>query len=177
MIRYFLPLAILVVVAGLFWVGLGLNPTVVPSPLVGKPVPEFTLPTLEADRGPFSHTDLRGRTTMVHVWATWCESCRAEHPLLMTFARRGLVPIVGLNYKDEDEAARRWLAHAGDPYELNLVDADGRVGIDWGVYGTPETFIVDRDGVIRFKQVGPLTERVIENELVPLLRLLEGSGE
>lgn len=177
MTRYFLPLGILAAVTALFWVGLSLNPALVPSPLIGQPAPEFELPLLGDEQRTFSREDLKGRVTMVHVWATWCVSCRAEHPTLTAFARRGLVPIIGLNYRDERAAALDWLRVLGDPYELVLYDPAGRVGIDWGVYGTPETFIVDRDGVIRFKHVGPLTPELIDSHIVPLLaRLAEDSA-
>ena len=171
--RYFAPLAVLLLVAGLFWVGLGLQPGVVPSPLIGKPAPAFELPLLDDPARTFRHTDLVGRVTLVHVWATWCVVCRAEHPTLLAFARRGIVPVVGYNYRDDRELAREWLAEAGNPYELTLFDPAGDVAIDWGVYGTPETFVVDRDGVIRYKHVGPLTDALIERELMPLIQSLE----
>ena len=173
--RYFAPLAVLLLVAGLFWVGLGLQPGVVPSPLIGKPAPAFELPLLDDPARTFRHTDLAGRVTLVHVWATWCVVCRAEHPTLLAFARRGIVPVVGYNYRDDRELAREWLAEAGNPYELTLFDPAGDVAIDWGVYGTPETFVVDRAGVIRYKHVGPLTDALIERELMPLLESL-GAG-
>ncbi len=173
--RFFAPLALMLALGALFWAGLGSDPTVVPSPLVGKPMPAFTLSTLDDPTDSVSRDDLHGRVFMLHVWATWCESCRAEHPTLLAFSQRGLVPIVGLNYKDERDAARRWLVRAGDPYTMNLFDGDGRVGIDWGVYGTPETFIVDAEGIIRYKHVGPLDPARIEDELVPLLQEL-GAG-
>ena len=172
MIRYFLPLVLVVAVGALLWVGLGLNPSVVPSPLIGKPAPEFSLPLLDDDDARFTHADLRGRVTLVHVWATWCEFCRAEHPLLLDFAQSGIVPIVGYNYKDDRELARQWLARAGNPYERVLFDPAGTVAIDWGVYGTPETFVVDADGIIRYKHVGPLTPALIESELMPVLQSL-----
>ena len=174
--RYFLPLAVLALIAGLFWVGLGLQPGVVPSPLVGKPAPAFELPLLDDPTRTFRHTDLGGRVTLVHVWATWCVVCRAEHPTLLAFARRGLVPVVGYNYKDDRALAQQWLTEAGDPYELTLFDPAGDVAIDWGVYGTPETFVVDRAGIIRYKHVGPLTDALIERELLPLLESLGVRG-
>ena len=173
--RYFLPLAVLVGVTVLFWVGLGLQPAVVPSPLIGKPAPAFELPLLDRPDRTFSQADLVGQVTLVHVWATWCVVCRAEHPTLLAFARRGLVPVVGYNYKDDRDLARQWLAEAGNPYALTLFDPAGAVALDWGVYGTPETFVVDADGIIRYKHVGALTDTVIERELVPLIESL-GAG-
>lgn len=174
--RYFLPLMVLLAVGALFWAGLGLQPTVVPSPLIGKPVPEFALPLLDDAAQTFTNAELKGRVSIVHVWATWCVTCRAEHPTLLAFARTGRVPVIGFNYKDDRALARRWLASAGNPYELNVFDETGAVAIDWGVYGTPETFVVDHDGIIRFKHVGPLTDELIASELLPLLDAL-GAGQ
>ena len=173
--RHFLPLIVVLAVGGLFWVGLGLQPALVPSPLVGQTVPEFELPLLEDAERTFTHVDLQGRVSLVHVWATWCVTCRAEHPTLLAFARTERVPVVGLVYKDDRTLALRWLATAGNPYSLNLFDEAGAVAIDWGVYGTPETFVVDRDGVIRYKHVGPLTDALIARELLPLIDALEAA--
>lgn len=174
--RYFLPLMVLLAIGALFWVGLGLQPALVPSPLIGKPVPEFELPLLDDEARTFTHEGLKGRVSLVHVWATWCVTCRAEHPTLLAFARSGRVPVIGFNYKDERALAKRWLETLGDPYELTVFDAPGTVAIDWGVYGTPETFVVDQDGVIRYKHVGPLTDELITRELLPLLDSL-GAGQ
>lgn len=171
----FLPLALLAAVGLLFWVGLSLNPTLVPSPLIGQPAPAFDLPRLGASDERFTTQDLRGRVTMIHVWASWCVTCRAEHSTLAAFAERGVVPVIGFNYRDQEPAARRWLETLGNPYELVVVDADGRVGTDFGVYGTPETFIVDHEGIIRYKHVGPLTESLIESHIMPLLAQLEAA--
>lgn len=173
--RYFLPLAVLLAVGALFWVGLGLQPALVPSPLIGQPVPEFELPRLDDADQTFTHADLKGRVSMVHVWATWCVTCRAEHPTLLAFARTGRVPVIGFNYKDDRALALRWLASVGDPYVLNVYDEAGTVAIDWGVYGTPETFLVDQEGVIRYKHVGPLTDELIARELLPLIDALEAA--
>lgn len=171
----FLPLVILAAIGLLFWVGLSLNPTLVPSPLIGQPAPAFDLPHLGASDERFTAQDLRGRVTMIHVWASWCVTCRAEHSTLTAFARRGVVPIIGFNYRDQELAARHWLETLGNPYERVIVDADGRVGTDWGVYGTPETFIVDRQGIIRYKHVGPLTDELIESHIMPLLAQLRAA--
>lgn len=172
MLRYFLPLLLLAAITALFYAGLRLNPGEVPSPLVGKPAPEFELELLDDPGRTFTHTDLRGQVTLVHVWATWCVTCRAEHPTLMEFAARGVVPVIGFNYKDERADALRWLDTLGDPYRLTVYDPRGAAGLDWGVYGTPETFVVDADGIIRYKHIGPLTEEIIEQTLLPLLREL-----
>jgi cytochrome c biogenesis protein CcmG/thiol:disulfide interchange protein DsbE len=171
--RYLVPLGIFVLLVVLLGVGLTLNPREVPSPLINKPAPEFTLPRLEAQGQTIGTTDMRGKVWLLNVWASWCVSCRAEHPLVMDLARTGAVEIVGLNYKDENDAAREWLQRHGNPYTVSAVDADGRVGIDWGVYGVPETFVVDRSGTIRYKQIGPLTREVIEKKVLPLVRQLE----
>lgn len=173
--RYFLPLVVMALIGLLFWVGLGLQPALVPSPLIDRPVPEFSLPLLQDADQSFTHEQLRGRTTLVHVWATWCVSCRAEHPTLLAFARRGLAPVVGLNYRDDRDAALRWLAVLGDPYERTMYDPSGTAAIDWGVYGTPETFIVDAEGIIRYKHIGPLTEEIIDTQVVPLVRSLQAA--
>ena len=169
--RFLLPLALFLVLAGFLAVGLRLNPREVPSPLVGKPAPDFHLPQLHAVNASFSPQDMRGKVWLLNVWASWCVSCKREHPVLVELARRNLVPLVGLNYKDDPAAGRRWLdEHGGDPYALSAVDADGRVGIDYGVYGVPETFLIDRNGVIRHKHIGPLTVEVFEEVLMPLIK-------
>ncbi len=169
--RYLIPLAVFVVLVGFLAVGLRLNPREVPSPLVGKPAPAFELARLGAPEQRVAHTDLRGRPWVLNVWASWCLPCLAEHPLVGELARSG-VTVVGLNYKDKTEDATRWLARHGDPYALVLVDGDGAVGIDWGVYGVPETFIVDKDGIIRHKHIGPITREALRDDILPLLRRL-----
>jgi cytochrome c biogenesis protein CcmG/thiol:disulfide interchange protein DsbE len=175
-VRYLTPLVLFLALAGLLYKGLALNPREVPSPLIGKPAPEFTLPELKDTSRQLSHSDFLGKVSLLNVWATWCVSCRAEHPLLMQLARQG-VTIYGLDYKDSREDAKRWLQRFGDPYVANAFDADGRVGIDWGVYGTPETFVIDQNGIIRHKHIGPLTEEAIQREILPLIQQLkEGKG-
>ncbi len=170
---YLLPVAIFAVVAlALAW-GLSRDASVLPSALLDKPVPEFELPPIPGrDNHGFSRQDLGGRPMLVNVWASWCVPCRAEHPLVTRLAREGF-PVHGINYKDRPEDARAWLAELGDPYTYIGSDRDGRVAIEWGVYGVPETFVVDARGVIVFKQVGQLTPRVIEEKILPLLRELE----
>ena len=175
--RYLIPLALFLVLAAFLAVGLSLKPHEVPSPLVGKPAPAFTLPLLptagEPKAASFGPADMKGRVWLLNVWASWCVSCREEHPLLLAFAKTGQVPLVGLNYKDKNADAQRWLAQFGNPYVKSAVDADGRVGIDYGVYGVPETYVIDKAGTIRFKQIGPVTAEVLNERIVPLLRELQ----
>jgi cytochrome c biogenesis protein CcmG/thiol:disulfide interchange protein DsbE len=151
-------------------IGLGRDPHEVPSPLINKPAPAFQLPQLHEPAKTFSAQEMRGKVWLLNVWASWCVSCREEHPLLLDFARSGAVPLYGLNYKDQPNDAVAWLNELGNPYRLSAVDLDGRVGIDYGVYGAPETYLIDREGVIRFKHVGPLTPEVIQNKILPLAR-------
>ena len=176
MTRYLLPLGVFVALVALLAVGLGLNPREVPSPLVGKPVPEFTLPELRDPEKSLSRADLAGRPSLLNAWATWCVECRREHPLLVEIAQSGAVPVYGLNYKDERSAALTWLERLGDPYVASGFDADGRVGIDLGVYGLPETFLVDAEGTIVHKHIGPIDRDIWEREFVPVLRRLEGDS-
>lgn len=175
-LKFLLPLAVFAAIVGFLAVGLGLNPREVPSPLIGKPAPAFALPRLDDTNQKVSREDLLGQVWMLNVWASWCTPCREEHPLVIDIARRQLVPVYGLNYKDAGPAARSWLASLGNPYRANLVDADGRVGIDFGVYGVPETFIIDRQGVVRFKHVGPLTPEVVRKRIEPLLKELNAGA-
>jgi len=155
--------------------GLGLDPRKVPSPLIDKPAPAFSLKRLKEPEVILSNTDFKGKVTLFNVWATWCVACRSEHPVLMQLARSGKVDIYGLNYKDERPKAQQWLAQLGDPYVANAFDADGRVGIDWGVYGAPETFITDQQGIIRHKHIGPLTVDALNNEILPLIAELQST--
>ena len=173
-LRFLIPLLFLL---GLVWflaAGLKLNPKEVPSPLIGKPAPSFRLARLDRADATLANQDLLGKVWMLNVWASWCVACRQEHPLLLAFARQTQLPIYGLNYKDDRVAGLRWLSNFGDPYVASLFDADGRVGIDFGVYGVPETFLVDQQGVIRFKHIGPLTPEVLRTQIEPLLRQLHG---
>ncbi len=172
-LRYLLPLALFLAMAALLYRGLSIDPRFVPSPLVGKPAPSFSLPQLENPQATVSNADFSGKVSLLNVWATWCVSCRAEHSVLMQLAATGAVPIYGLNYKDERPLALNWLQQFGDPYHVNAFDADGRVGINWGVYGTPETFLIDKRGVIRHKFTGPLTRDIVQRELLPLVQQLK----
>jgi cytochrome c biogenesis protein CcmG/thiol:disulfide interchange protein DsbE len=173
MSRYLLPFGVFLVLLGFLFVGLKLNPREVPSPLIGKSVPEFTLPQLHEPAQAFSPQSMRGRVWLLNVWASWCVSCRQEHPLLLELAKGGKVPIYGLNYKDQREDALGWLGRLGNPYRASAFDADGKVGIDWGVYGVPETFVIDRKGIIRYKFTGPLTREAWDKTLLPLIQKLQ----
>lgn len=167
--RFLLPLAIFIVLAGFLAVGLRLNPREVPSPLVGKPVPAFRLAQLHAADKTISPEDMRGKVWLLNVWASWCVSCKQEHPVLIDLNKQNRIAIVGLNYKDDRSAAIAWLnEHGGDPYMASAVDLDGRVGIDFGVYGVPETFLVDKQGTIRYKHIGPVTPEALKTKILPL---------
>ena len=168
--RFLIPLALFIGLVVFLAIGLGRDPHEVPSPLINKPAPAFQLPQLHEPAKTFSAQEMRGKVWLLNVWASWCVSCREEHPLLLDFARSGAVPLYGLNYKDQPNDAVAWLNELGNPYRLSAVDLDGRVGIDYGVYGAPETYLIDREGVIRFKHVGPLTPEVIQNKILPLAR-------
>ena len=174
--RFLLPLGIFAVLVGFLAVGLRLNPREVPSPLVGKPAPAFRLAQLHEPDRTLAPEDLRGRVWLLNVWASWCVSCRQEHPVLLDLARAGAAPIYGLNYKDNRQAGREWLVqHGGDPYVSSAYVQDGRVAIDYGVYGVPETFVVDKNGVIRHKHIGPLTAEAVRDRILPLLKELNGA--
>ncbi len=170
--RYLLPLLVFVVMVGFLAVGLQLKPREVPSPLINKAAPAFQLPLLAAPDKTLSAQDLRGQVWILNVWASWCVACRVEHPLLVDFAKTTTVPIYGLNYKDKRDDAQRWLANFGDPYKQSLSDTEGLVGIDFGVYGVPETFVIDKAGVIRLKHIGPVTPEVLAGTILPLIKKL-----
>ena len=174
--RYLVPLGLFLGLVVFLGVGLDRNPHELPSPLVGRPAPPFDLPRLTADTGGparFAPADMQGKVWMLNVWASWCVSCRQEHPVLLDLAKSAVVPLVGLDYKDAVGDARAWLERHGDPYLLSAVDADGRVGIDYGVYGVPETYVIDKGGTIRFKQVGPISAEVLQRKIMPLIRELQ----
>lgn len=173
-ISHILPLALFAAVAVALGVGLTLNPRLIPSALIDKPVPEFALPPV-GDRGEgFVTADLQtGEVAIVNVFASWCGPCRIEHPLLMEVAQNGDVPVHGINYKDQPKNATNWLKRYGNPYEKIGADRDGRVSIDWGVYGVPETFVVDRQGRIAYKHVGPMMAEDMHQRILPLVRELQ----
>jgi len=173
-LKFILPLVVFVVLVGFLAAGLKLDPREVPSPLIGKPAPGFALTRLDDAGKTIRREDMLGKVWMLNVWASWCAACRDEHPHLVAFARTKVMPVVGLNYKDTRPDGLGWLARFGDPYDASLFDQDGRVGIDFGVYGVPETFIIDKQGVIRFKQIGPVTPAIIETRIMPLLKELNG---
>lgn len=170
-LKRFMPLIIFVALVALLAVGLTLNPRLVPSPLIGKPAPEFDLPLLLSD-GRFSNKDLMGQVTLVNVWASWCFACRQEHETVKYLSKNG-VRIIGLNYKDESDDAKNWLATLGNPYQAIAVDYNGRISIDWGVYGAPETFLIDKEGIIRHKVIGPLSDRENYEELMAAMKTLK----
>ena len=172
MARYPVPLGIFLVIVVFLGVGLGLNPRQVPSPLIDRPAPTFDLPQLHATDQRISPESLRGQVWLLNVWASWCVSCRQEHPVLVDLAKTGTVPIYGLNYKDQRDEALRWLQQWGDPYKLSIMDPKGVTGIDYGVYGVPETYVIDKAGVIRYKQIGPLTPEILRDTILPLVRKL-----
>jgi cytochrome c biogenesis protein CcmG/thiol:disulfide interchange protein DsbE len=171
-VRFILPLGAFILIVGLLGFGLTLDPEKIPSPLIGKPAPEFSLNKLYAPDETLSKKDLLGQVWVLNVWASWCVSCRAEHAVISDLANRNLVNIVGLDYKDQPADARRWLKQFGNPYSVILMDIDGRVGIDWGVYGVPETFVIGKDGNIKYKHIGPVTHESLEQEVIPAIKEL-----
>jgi cytochrome c biogenesis protein CcmG/thiol:disulfide interchange protein DsbE len=174
--RYLVPLAIFIALVALLGAGLKLNPREVPSPLIGKPAPGFVLPRLDRPEVSVTREDMLGKVWLLNVWASWCVSCRDEHPLLVELAKANVVPILGLNHKDERADGMRWLAQFGNPYQLSIYDREGRVGIDYGVYGVPETFVIDKKGVIRYKQIGVLTPKAMQEKILPLVRALQAGA-
>ena len=171
--RYLVPLGVFVLLVALLAVGLTLNPREVPSPLIDRPAPAFNLPQLQKPDLAFSQKDMQGQVWLLNVWASWCVACREEHPVLVELARSRVVPVIGLNYKDKPDEGKAWLKQFGDPYVLSVADTEGRVGIDFGVYGVPETFLIDKQGVIRYKQIGPVTPGLLEQKILPLVRTLQ----
>jgi cytochrome c biogenesis protein CcmG/thiol:disulfide interchange protein DsbE len=173
-----LPLGLFIALVGFLLIGLHRDPHEVPSPLINKPAPHFQLPQLHDAAKSFGPQDMRGKVWLLNFWGTWCIACREEHPLLVEYAKSNAVPIYGVDYKytndnsDERAAATQFLAEVGNPYALTVYDADGRISIDYGVYGAPESFLIDKNGVIRFKQIGPITEDVWNNKILPLAKQL-----
>jgi cytochrome c biogenesis protein CcmG/thiol:disulfide interchange protein DsbE len=171
------PLAIFAILVGFFGVALWhaqtRDPREIPSPLIDKAAPNFQLAQLHAPEKTLSLADMKGQVWLLNVWASWCVACREEHPLLVDFASRKVLPIIGLNYKDKRSDGLAWLAAGGDPYTASIMDADGRIGIDYGVYGVPESFLIDGNGRIRYKQIGPITPQVLEKVLLPKIKELQ----
>ncbi len=170
-----MPLAIFIVLVVFLAIGLKLNPREVPSPFIGKPAPAFQLAQLHEPERKFGVQDMAGKVWLLNIWASWCVSCRVEHPVLIELAKSNLVPIYGLNYKDPRDDALAWLKKFGDPYVLSIQDGNGRVGLDYGVYGVPETFVIDKTGVIRYKHIGPVTPTALQEKILPLVRKLQAS--
>ena len=174
--RYLIPLALFIVLVVLLAVGLKLDPKHIPSPFIGKPAPMFDLPILHNPQQHIKTADLQGQVWLLNVWASWCVSCRAEHEVVKRFVAMGMAPVYGLNYKDKPEDAKSWLNALGDPYQASLMDISGDAGIDWGVYGVPETFVIDKKGIVRFKQVGPVTNSIIDEKILPLVKELNAEA-
>ncbi len=173
MMRFILPLVVFLVLSVFLYIGLGRDPREVPSPLIGKPAPAFTLPQLHDADKYFSAQDMKGQVWLLNVWASWCGACKDEHPVLMELARQNIVPIYGLDYKDKREDGEATLKRAGDPYTLTIFDADGKVGFDYGVYGVPETYVIDKQGVIRDKIIGAVTAQNLQERILPLVAELQ----
>ncbi|MBE0626706.1 MAG: DsbE family thiol:disulfide interchange protein [Burkholderiales bacterium] len=169
----YIPLLVFAVMAVFLGIGLTMNPRDIPSPLIGKPVPEFSLPPVKGGTLGLASADLRGEVSIVNVFASWCVACREEHPILMGIKEKGLVPLHGINYKDKPDDARAWLDEMGDPYTRIGADIAGKVAIDWGVYGVPETFVIDREGRIAYKQIGAVTPAILREKIMPLVRELQ----
>ncbi|HEX7157158.1 MAG TPA: DsbE family thiol:disulfide interchange protein [Burkholderiaceae bacterium] len=174
--RFLVPLLVFAVMVAFLARGLWLDPKEVPSPLIGKPAPAFRLTEVAAPERTVSKQDLLGKVYLLNVFASWCESCRYEHPVLVEFAKTGLVPIYGLDYKDTRAEALKWLGQFGNPYQASLFDGDGRVGIDYGVYGVPETYVIDKSGTIRYKQIGVITPEILHNTIIPLCEKLNAAA-
>lgn len=176
MLKFIIPLVLFVVLAVFLALGLNLNPRDIPSPFIGKTAPVFSAPKLTAPAEKLSTSDLKGRVWLFNVWASWCVSCREEHPVLNQLAKQHAVEIIGLNYKDEPDEAKKWLDTLGNPYNVSILDQDGRIGIDWGVYGVPETFVIDKKGIIRLKYTGPITMEAWQQKLLPLITTLQAEN-
>ena len=175
--RYLIPLAVFVAIGAFLAVGLRLNPREVPSPLIDRPAPEFRLSRLSAEEQNFSTEEMQGSVWLLNVWASWCVACRSEHQFLNEFAAIGEGKLIGLNYKDTRVEAISWLRELGNPFNRIAMDFDGSVGIDWGVYGVPETFVIDTTGVIRYKHIGPLDRKALTETILPLVRQLAQKKE
>lgn len=173
MMRFILPLVIFLILSVFLYKGLGRDTREVPSPLIGKAAPAFSLPELQRPSTTFSNKDMQGKVWLLNVWASWCGACKDEHPVLMELSRQNLVPIVGLDYKDKPEDGKATLAKAGDPYSLVISDQDGKVGFDYGVYGVPETYVIDKTGIIKYKLIGAVTPKNLQETILPLVAELQ----
>jgi cytochrome c biogenesis protein CcmG/thiol:disulfide interchange protein DsbE len=173
MYKFFLPVILFLVLCGFLFIGLYKDPSEVPSPLIGKAVPEFSLPKLLDSSSQFTQREFFGKVSLLNVWGTWCFACKQEHPVLLELAKKNVAPIYGLNYKDDAAQAKMYLRDFGNPFAANAADEQGRVAIDWGVYGAPETFVIDRKGIIRHKHIGPLTMQDLESKILPLIQQLK----
>ena len=171
--KFLAPLVLFLIAVGFLFKGLFLDPHEVPSPLVGKPAPAFTAPLLSEPEKRFNTVDMKGKVWLLNVWASWCVACREEHPALMEMAKLSEIATYGLDYKDTDAEAQAVIDANGNPYKAIMTDADGKVGIDYGVYGVPETYVIDKAGIIRYKQIGPITEEAFFNKILPLVKTLQ----
>jgi cytochrome c biogenesis protein CcmG/thiol:disulfide interchange protein DsbE len=176
MLKYIFPLILFIIMAVFLALGLNLKPGEIPSPLINKPAPAFSAPKLQAPEEKLTPADLKGKVWLLNVWASWCVSCRAEHPVLNQLSLQDAVVIIGLNYKDKPADAKKWLDRLGNPYDVSIMDQDGRIGIDWGVYGVPETFVIDKNGRIRYKHTGPVTAEDIQRTFLPLIVQLQAES-
>ncbi len=174
--RFLIPFGLFAILVVFLGIGLTLDPREVPSPLIDKTAPTFELPTLHNPAATFTPQDMRGKVWLLNVWASWCTSCRAEHLVITDLANTGEVAIIGLNYKDQPRDAINWLDKLGNPYIASVSDRQGRAGLDWGVYGVPETFLIDKKGVIRYKHIGPVTREAVAEKILPLVRQLKGEA-
>ena len=168
-----IPLGLFIILVIFLAIGLTRDPHEIPSPLINKAAPQFTAPLLQTPEQQFSARDMLGKVWLLNTWASWCVACREEHPILMEFAKTHTLPIIGLDYKDKNPDGMKWLARYGNPYDMAITDQDGRIGIDYGVYGVPESFLIDKAGVIRYKQIGPVTPEALRDKILPLIRELQ----
>lgn len=175
-LKFFIPVLLFAALVVMFYTGLYKDPTLVPSPFIGKPAPAFSVPSLQDPAATVSNASFAGQVALLNIWASWCPGCASEHALLMLIAEQGIVPIYGLNWKDARPDALQWLQRLGNPYTLVAYDNDNTVGIDWGVYGAPETFLIDADGIVLHKLVGPLTPEIWETQFLPLIEAAKNSG-
>jgi cytochrome c biogenesis protein CcmG/thiol:disulfide interchange protein DsbE len=177
MLKYIVPFAVFVLLGAFLFVGLYRDPRYVPSPLIGKPAPAFSLPSLQDPQYPVATRELMGQPWILNVWGTWCGGCREEHDKLLVIAKQNTVPLIGLNWKDDSNAARKWLRDLGNPYAAVAVDQEGRTAIDWGVYGAPETFLIGPDGLVLYKHIAPMTMEVWKREFLPRIEAARAGRE